>query len=318
MSQNSLSNCDNLPQRKSLFVALGGLPETIVKNSEWIYMLEEETRQSLSIEGYFAAEQELKAVLKGRKTAPEILNYHRTAQSLYDLAVQYYSESEMQVDISLVRHIHSEVFCNISENRGSFRQKSIQIHGAKVRPPEFDLNEYMRAWLKLSLDLLGRLPILSALARIHSLFESIHPFEDGNGRVGRIILNYLAISNGYLPIIIKGFQKEERSRYYQALESADQGFHQGFPEPRPEALWKRLEEGDFGPLEGLLCEGLSPWLDKMIITNLERLEPLQEFRELAPRLGVQESTLRQWVHRGKLIAVRRGKKLYSHPRLLLG
>ena len=61
LSQNSPSTCDNLPQRKSLFVALGGLPETIVKNSEWLYMLEEETRQSLSIEGYFATEQELKA-----------------------------------------------------------------------------------------------------------------------------------------------------------------------------------------------------------------------------------------------------------------
>jgi excisionase family DNA binding protein len=317
LSKDSITNCDNLPQRKTLFMALGGLPETAVKNSEWLYMLAEETRQSLSIEGYFATEQELKAVLKGRKTAPEILNYHRTAQSLYDLASQYYYEGELRLDMSLVRHIHSELFRNLSEERGSFRRKSIQIHGAKVRPPEFDVNEYMRAWLRLSLDLLESLPILSALARIHTLFESIHPFEDGNGRAGRIILNYLAVSNGYLPIIIKGFQKEERGRYYRTLESADQGFHQGFPEPQPEALRKRLEKGDFGPLEALLCESLSPWLDKMIITNLEHREPLMEFKELAPRLNVQESTLRQWVHRGKLIAVRRGKKLYSHPRLFL-
>jgi excisionase family DNA binding protein len=55
----------------------------------------------------------------------------------------------------------------------------------------------------------------------------------------------------------------------------------------------------------------------MILINLERQESLMEFKELAPRMKVQESTLRQWVHRGKLIAVRRGKKLYSHSRLFV-
>ena len=94
MAKADITNCDNLPQRKSLFVALGGLPETVVKNNEWLYMLTEETRQSLSIEGYFATEQELKAVLKGQKTVPEILNYYRMAQSLYDLASQNYHEGE--------------------------------------------------------------------------------------------------------------------------------------------------------------------------------------------------------------------------------
>lgn len=94
MAKIGVGNCDNLAQRKNLFVGLGGLPETAVKNSEWLSMLVEETRQSLSIEGVFATEQQLKAVLKGRKTAPEILNYYRTARSVYDLAAQYYNEGE--------------------------------------------------------------------------------------------------------------------------------------------------------------------------------------------------------------------------------
>ena len=82
---------DNLTaQRKHLLETLGGLPEAIVHNDEWLSMLEEETRNSVAIEGYFATEQELKAVLKGRKTVPEILNYYRAAQGLYDLASQYY------------------------------------------------------------------------------------------------------------------------------------------------------------------------------------------------------------------------------------
>ncbi len=58
----------------------------------------------------------------------------------------------------------------------------------------------------------------------HTLFESIHPFHDGNGRVGRILLNYLVVSNGYPPIVIKGMSSEDRQRYYAALEAGDKGF----------------------------------------------------------------------------------------------
>lgn len=304
--------------RKRLLETLGGLPEAIIHNNEWLYMLEEETRNSVAIEGYFATEQELKAVLQGRKTAPEILNYYHTAQSLYDLALQYYRAGEVQLNLPLVGHVHSELFRGMNEDRGTFRRGGIQIQGAKVRPPEFDVDAHVRAWIQLSADMLKSLPILPALARIHTLFESMHPFRDGNGRVGRILLNYLAVSQGYPPIIIKGITEDERKRYYQALESADQGFHQGFPEAQPEALRKRLEKGNVGPLESLLFEGLLIGMDPLIATAYERQEPLLEFKELAPRMQVQESTLRQWVHRGKLIAVRRGKKLYSHPRLLLG
>jgi fido (protein-threonine AMPylation protein) len=310
-------NCDNLPQRKALFDALGGVPETAVRNIEWAYMLQEETRNSLAIEGVIATEQELKAVLQGRKTTQEILNYYRTAQNIYDLALQDYREGETHLSVSLVRHVHSELFREQSKNRGEFRQKRIQIQRAKVQPPEFDIPEYVRAWIQLSLDMLASMPFLSALARIHTLFEGIHPFEDGNGRAGRILLNYLSVSKGYLPIIIKGLQQEEKERYYQALELGDKGFHSGFPHPEPEVLRKGLAGGDFHSLENLFCEGLQPNLDKTIIALIERQEPLIEFKSLASQFGVQESTLRQWVHRGKLIAVKRGKKLYSHPKLLL-
>lgn len=307
---------DNLTaQRKHLLETLGGLPEAIVHNNGWLYMLEEETRNSVAIEGYFATEQELKAVLKGRKTFPEILNYYRAAQSLYDLASQYYRAKEVRLDMPLVWHVHSELFRGLSEERGAFRRGGIQVQGAKVRPPEFDIDHYVRAWIRLSADMLKSLPILPALARLHTLFESIHPFRDGNGRAGRILFNYLAVSQGYSPIIIKGITEDERKRYYQALESADSGFHRGFPDPEVEALRQRLEEGDFGPLEALLFDGLRLSMDPIIASAYERKEPLLEFKELAPRMKVQESTLRQWVHRGKLIAVRRRKKLYSHPRL---
>lgn len=55
-------------------------------NSEWLCMLEQDTRHSLTIEGYFATDEELKAVLQGGRSSLEITNYLRTAQTVYDQA----------------------------------------------------------------------------------------------------------------------------------------------------------------------------------------------------------------------------------------
>ena len=304
--------------RLVLLGRMGGLPDSGVRNDEWLYMLQEETRQSLSIEGYFTTEQELKAVLAGRKTFPEILNYFRAAQGLYDLGLQQYREDELSVTVSLLRHIHSELFRDLDARRGEFRRGGILINQAKVTPPAQDLDEYVRAFVQAVPTLISRSPLLGALARIHVLFESIHPFHDGNGRAGRILLNHLAVSLGLPPIIIKGMQQADRERYYAALEAGDAGFHEHFPPPKAGELLLALELGDFGPMEALLMEGVLPQLDALIAAAVEAKQPpLLTLRELAPQFGVQEATLRQWVTRGKLIAVKRGGRLMSHPELLV-
>ena len=311
-------NCDTIEARQALFERLGGLPEAIVSNQEWLYMLQEDTRQSLAIEGHFASEEDLEAVLKGGKSDLDIANYFRIAQTAYDQALQYHRDkTPAPLALPVVRHIHSELFRGLDNRRGTFRTGPIEIHGAKVKPPEFDVPAYVEAALSVTRDAFTRAPVLQALARAHTLFESIHPFHDGNGRTGRILLNYLAISKGYPPIVIKGITADERARYYHALEAADRGFHLGWPDPTPQALDERLGAGDVGPLSELLCEGMSPRLDLLTVLAMERQEPLMEMPEVAARLGVKEDTLRQRIQRGRHLAIKRGKKLYSHPRLAL-
>ena len=60
--------------------------------------------------------------------------------------------------------------------------------------------------------------VLTAAAYFHAKFENIHPFVDGNGRVGRLTMNYLLVLHGHPPIII---HEEDRRRYYEALEAWD-------------------------------------------------------------------------------------------------
>ncbi len=60
--------------------------------------------------------------------------------------------------------------------------------------------------------------ILAAAAYFHAKFENIHPFADGNGRVGRLAMNYLLVLHGHPPIVI---HEEDRREYYEALEAWD-------------------------------------------------------------------------------------------------
>lgn len=59
---------------------------------------------------------------------------------------------------------------------------------------------------------------LTAAAYFHAKFENIHPFADGNGRTGRLAMNYLLVLNGHPPVII---HEEDRKAYYDALEAWD-------------------------------------------------------------------------------------------------
>ena len=239
MSDLAEYNCYTLGERLMLLESLGGLPETTVQNAEWLYMLREDTRQSLAIEGHFVTEEQLAEILGGHKTDLEIANYFRIAQTTYDLALQYYRDAtRVPLDLSVIRHFHSELFraSDKDDQRGRFRLEPIRIHGAQVIPLELDIDAYVQAAVKVIEGTLNTHALLPALARAHTLFESIHPFHDGNGRVGRILLNYLTVSRGYPPIVIKGISKEDRQRYYDALEAGDKGFHRGFPVPTPEAL----------------------------------------------------------------------------------
>lgn len=60
---------------------------------------------------------------------------------------------------------------------------------------------------------------LTAAAYFHAKFENIHPFADGNGRTGRLVMNYILLLHGHPPVII---HEEDRKGYYSALEAWDE------------------------------------------------------------------------------------------------
>lgn len=106
----------------------------------------------------------------------------------------------------------------IENQRGKYRTLQVHIRGVEfIPPPPDEVPQQMKEllqWYKVNKKHLH--PVVLA-AYFHAIFEAIHPFIDGNGRTGRLIINYMLKQGGYPFITIP---KLDRDRYYKALKSA--------------------------------------------------------------------------------------------------
>jgi hypothetical protein len=114
------------------------------------------------------------------------------------------------------------------EGPGSFREHEIHAFPGGMTPATWPhVPAEIDAWLSRVGTLSGRnheelVALPERLAELHARFERIHPFLDGNGRTGRLVLNLILIRVGCPPAII---YMPDRSRYLRALRRADDGEH---------------------------------------------------------------------------------------------
>lgn len=174
---------------------------------------------STAIEGNTLTLLETKVVLEdgvavGGKALREIYEVvnHKKA---YGYVKKCIADGE-KLDENKVKDIHEILTENIMPG-GIYRNCEVRISGAGFTPPSgmlmFDRIKAFFEDLKVKQENVSNAVELAAWA--HAEFVSIHPFADGNGRASRLIMNYILMSNGFLPVSVA---KENRLEYYKALE----------------------------------------------------------------------------------------------------
>jgi Fic family protein len=143
----------------------------------------------------------------------EAINHQVAMNFLLDLLVH---DVRITWAAGVIRDIHLRLMTGTISNAGLWRNHSVRIAGAHVPLANFMkiselIEEFCAELNKETTD-----PI-ELLARTHATFEQIHPFSDGNGRTGRLIMFALALQHGIAPPIIT---KDRRGAYYKYLEIA--------------------------------------------------------------------------------------------------
>ena len=179
--------------------------------------LVEFTYNSNAIEGNTLTLRETALVLEGVTIDKKPLKDHLEAVGHRDafLYVQQLVTDKMPVSEKIVKNIHSLVLMDRPEDRGTYRSIPVRIMGAYKEPPQPYLVPVQMEQLLYALAKDKRHPIEQA-ALFHLDFEGVHPFIDGNGRTGRLILNLMLMQCGYPPINVKF---ADRRRYYDCFDS---------------------------------------------------------------------------------------------------
>lgn len=278
---------------------MGGLPSPDEAEGIWTSIWYQEAHHSTAIEGNTLVIQQVETLLaEGRAVGNkelreymEVTGYAEAARWVYGQALDPGDwVSEGLLTLTEVRHVHELALgpawnvaphpnATTSENPGSFREHDIQPFPGGTTPPSWiEVEAAMTDWIRsLSLIASADNPV-ETIAAAHAEFERIHPFLDGNGRTGRLLLNLLLVRLGYPPAVI---YRRDRGRYLRALRKAD--------------------AGDPGPLGELITRAVTDNLYRFVVPAVagpHRLVPLAALA--TPNQSV--FALRAAVERGRLKA----------------
>jgi fido (protein-threonine AMPylation protein) len=186
--------------------------------------------------------------------------------------------------------LHRLVLGSTDETAGQFRTTPVSIRGARLTPPPAkQVERLMQEWVAwLEGPGMAYEPVLRATIAHHG-FVAVHPFLEGNGRTGRLLLNLMLMRDGYPPALLL---HDWRTRYIYALRDAD--------------------GGNYNPLANLIGRavesGLDLYLEACAAVPDEEYLPLAALAEIT---GYASTHLGWLVRKGRLAGQKRGGRWYS-------
>lgn len=288
-----------LTAKRNKFSRLKPLPKEITNNlEEWLKV--ELTYSSNAIEGNTLSrietaeviERGIAATISGKplKDQLEAINHAKAVEFVKELAKkrkshQYIAEEDI---LAIHKMISTQI---MDEWAGRYRLTQVFIRGSDLEFPEAknvpSLMKKFIEWLEVQQE---AHPVRVA-SDAHFKFESIHPFVDGNGRVGRLLANLILLINGYPMAIIR---MEERTQYLKAINTA-QTTGNLLP------LYDLIENSTERSLDAYLnvAEGKAA-LPALIGQSVKHKEGLLKVGELAKLAQETASTIRYWTKEGLL------------------
>jgi len=187
------------------------------------------TYHTNSIEGSTLTENETARVIFAGKSLPDKTLVEQLEAKNHQTALRYlfrFMQSNQKIEEDLFLKLHSILMNSIRDDAGLYRRHGVRIVGANV--PTSNFLKIPALMNKLVLDInKQKKDAISHIAEIHSRFEKIHPFADGNGRVGRLIIHAMALRKNLPPSLIK---QEDKNIYYAALNKAQSSSDQSILE----------------------------------------------------------------------------------------
>ncbi len=176
----------------------------------------EYTYNSNAIEGNTLTLRETDMVLRGLTIDQKPLKDHMEAVG-HKQAFEFVSElvkDKVPLSESIIKQIHFLVLADKKDDRGVYRRIPVRIMGAQHEPVQpYLIQPKMEQLMHQFAESTEH--IVTKLARFHIEFEGIHPFIDGNGRTGRLLINLELMKAGFPPIDIKF---TDRMMYYNAFD----------------------------------------------------------------------------------------------------
>ncbi|MFA5629376.1 MAG: Fic family protein [Dehalococcoidales bacterium] len=232
----SILNKDNIATR--LVGKLDGITK-LLPDSDFLLLMyqRKDAASSSQIEGTKATMADaIEAVIKiTDKTPPDvddILHYIKTL----NYGMNRLSEDNFPISLRFIRELHKELMteARISQNPspGEFRKSQNWIGGSRPDnagfvPPPVDALMPALSDLERFIHTKDNLPVISKSGLIHAQFETIHPFLDGNGRTGRILIPFYLWQEKFLkkPVLfLSSYFRRNQNVYYQKLAAYHDGY----------------------------------------------------------------------------------------------
>ncbi len=194
----------------------------ILENKEYLEdLITRSTYHSNAIEGSTLTYAETYAILyndnsfkiegKEPRELYEAINHKKALELVFENI-----KNNESFDERLIKKLNETINKDIKETKG-YRTVQVFIRGSEHIPPAPEkipnlMNYFVYNYNNDVQD------IFIKVARYHIEFEKIHPFEDGNGRTGRILINYELIKNNIPPVVIT---KDDRVKYFEFIRNND-------------------------------------------------------------------------------------------------